>query len=138
MASPMKLSDSFDIIKIAVIVAVILGLGTTLFFIIVAKQPYSAIYLVPDSIIHNPDENTLLFSYGVSSSESGKMDYTLQTYANTTLIKTKNFALNQGEILEERDKITLPPDTLYPVKISLKLTMGSRTEEIHFWVNKEN
>jgi len=65
------------------------------------------------------------------------MEYTLYTYVGETLHKTGNFSLNKGEIFEELVKITLPPDTQYPVKISLNLTSNSATEEIHFWIQDE-
>jgi hypothetical protein len=136
MFPQLKLTNNFDIIIIAVIIAIILGLGTSIFFMVVAKESYSAIYIVPGSIIHNSDDNTVLYAYGVTSSETGKMDYTLDTYLNDNLIKTRQFSLNINEILEERDKITLPPDTQYPSKIGLKLTTKTATEEIHFWLTE--
>jgi hypothetical protein len=127
-----------EIITISVIIAIILGLGTSVFFILIETESYSAIYFVPDSIIHTPNDNTVLYTYGVKSSETRKTDYSLQTYVNTTLIKTKNFTLNKEEILEERDKITLPSDIEYPIKISLNLTTDSETEEIHFWLKTKD
>ena len=137
MFPQLKLTNNFHIVKTAVIIAVILGLGTSIFFLVVAKESYSAIYIVPGSIIHNSEDNTVIYAYGVESSETGNMDYTLHTYVGPTLLKTKYFSLNKGEILDERDKITLPPDTQYPSKISLKLTTNTATEEIHFWLKEK-
>jgi hypothetical protein len=138
MFSSLNLDNRFQVISIAIILAVVLGIFTSVFFIVVNKDSYSAIYIVPDSIIHNPDDNTILYTYGVKSSETGKMDYTLNTYIDTTLIKTRNFSLKPGEILDERDKLTLPPDTQYPSKISLRLITNTATEEIHFWLKEKN
>jgi flagellar basal body-associated protein FliL len=132
-----KKRNKFEIIIIAVIIAIILGLGTSFFFMVVEKDSYSAIYIVPGSIFHSSDDNTVLYTYGVKSSESGKMDYTLYTYVNEKLLKTKYFSLNTGESLDERDKIILPPETQFPSKISLKLTTNTATEEIHFWLNEK-
>jgi hypothetical protein len=129
-----KIENNLDILRIAVIIAIILGLLTSVFFMVIGKDSYSAIYIVPGSILHNSD-NTVLYQYGVKSSESGKMDYTLGTYLNDTLIKTRQFSLNKGEILDERDKITLPADIQYPARISLRLTTNTATEEVHFWLN---
>ncbi len=137
MFPQLKFTDNFEIIKIAVIIAVILGLTTAIFFIVIQKESYSAIYFVPGSITHNSDDNTVLYTYGVKSSETENMEYTLYTYVGETLHKTGNFSLNKGEIFEELVKITLPPDTQYPVKISLNLTSNSATEEIHFWIQDE-
>jgi len=138
MFPQLKLTNNFDVITIAVIIAIIFGLGTSIFFMVVAKESYSAIYIVPGSIIHNSDDNTVLFAYGVKSSEAGKMDYTLYTYVDAKLLKTKYFSLNEGESLDERDKIILPPETQFPSKISLKLTTNTATEEIHFWLNEKS
>jgi hypothetical protein len=128
-----KVENNSDILRIAVLIAIILGLLTSVFFMVIEKDSYSAIYIVPGSILHNSD-NTVLYQYGVKSSESGKMDYTLDTYMNDILIKTRQFSLNKGEILDERDKITLPADIQYPAKISLRLTTNTATEEVHFWL----
>jgi hypothetical protein len=137
MFPQLKPTNNSDIIITAVIIAIILGLGTSIFFMVFAQESYSAIYIVPDSIIHNSDDNTVLYAYGVKSSETGKMDYTLDIYIDATLIKTRNFSLNNGEILDEQDKITLPPNIQYPSKISLKLTTNTATEEIHFWLKEK-
>jgi predicted amidohydrolase len=136
MLPELKFPDNVNIIKTAVIIAVLLGLATAIFFMVIQKESFSEIYIVPGSIDHNSDDKTVLYTYGVKSSETGKMDYFLYTYVDKTLLKTRNFSLNQGEIFEERDKITLPPDTQYPVKISLTLTTNSATEEIHFWIQE--
>jgi hypothetical protein len=126
--------NNFRVIEIVVIIAIILGLATSIFFMVINKEYYSAIYIIPGSIIQNPDDNSVLYSYGVKSSESGKMDYTLDTYLDDKPIKTRQFSLNSGEILEEREKILLPSNILYPSKISLKLKTTTGTEEVHFWL----
>ena len=134
MFSQITKKDNFNLIKIAVIISIILGLGTAIFFLVVNKDSYSAIYIIPDSIQYSQDDNTVLYSYGVKSSESGTMDYTLNTYLNDTHIKTKQFTLNKDEILDERDRIVLPPDIVYPSKISLELSTRTANEEVHFWL----
>jgi hypothetical protein len=134
MFPSLDLDNRFQVVSIAIILAVVLGIFTSVFFIIVNKDSYSAIYIVPNSIIRNSDDNSVLYVYGVKSSETGTKDYTLDTYVDTTLIKSKQFSLKPGEILDERDQITLQPDALYPLKISLKLTTETATEEVHFWL----
>lgn len=136
MSPQLNATENTGIIKIAIIIAIITGLATAIFFIVIQKESYSAIYFVPGSIIHNSDDNTILFTYGVKSSETGKTDYALNIYTGNTLLKTGNFSLNPGEIFEKRDKITLPPDTRYPLKVRLAMTTNSATEEIHFWVKE--
>ena len=136
MLQQIQSKNNFRIITIAVIIAIILGLITAVFFMVVEKDSYSAIYIVPNSVIHNTGDNTVLFAYGVKSSETGTMDYTLDTYVDTTLNKSKQFSLKPGEILDERDQLTLPPDAKYPLKISLKLTTKTAMEEVHFWLRQ--
>jgi len=128
-----KIENNSDILKIAVIIVIILGILTSFFFMVIEKDSYSSIYIVSYSTLNNSD-NTVLYQYGVKSSESGMMDYTLDTYLNNILIKTRQFSLNKGEILDEQDKITLPADIQYPAKISIRLTTKTATEEVHFWL----
>ena len=134
MFPSLDLDDRFQVITIAIILAIVLGIFTTVFFIVVNKDSYSAIYLVPDSIIRSPDNSTVFYAYGVKSSETTTMDYTLNTYAGTTLIKAKQFSLKPGEILDERDQITLQPEATYPLKIGLNLTTKTTSQEVHFWL----
>jgi hypothetical protein len=134
MVQESDLNYQFGNIKIAVIIAIIIGIILSVFFMLVETNSNSSLYIVPNSIIHNHDDNTVLFNYGVKSSESGKMDYTIDTFINDNLIKTKRFSLNKGEILDEQDKIILPSDIQFPSKISLRLTTKTATEEVHFWV----
>jgi hypothetical protein len=134
MFSPFTEKNNFQFLTFAVIITIILGLGTSIFFLLINKESYSAIYIIPDSISHDTNDNSVLYTYGVKSSESGTMEYTLGTYLNNTLIKTKQFTLNKGEILDERDRIVLPVDTVYPLKIRLELSTKTSKEEVHFWL----
>ena len=134
MFPTLDLDNRFQVISIAIILAIVLGIFTSVFFIVVNKDSYSAIYLIPGSIIRNPVDNTVLYAYGVKSSETVTMDYSLDTYVDTTLLKSKQFSLKPGEILDERDQITLQPDAKYPLKIGLQLTTKTATQEVHFWL----
>ena len=135
MAAEFELQNNYQQIKTAVIIAIVLGLVTSVFFLVIEKESYSAIYLLPDSIIHNPDDNTVLYVYGIISSETQKTDYTLDTYVGDELIKTKQFSLINGETFEERVKTVLPAGAQYPEKITLILNTGSKSESIHFWID---
>lgn len=128
--------NSDKTLTIALIAAIILGLGTSFVFLVIDKESYSAIYILQDSIIHDSKSNSVFYTYGVTSFETGRMDYTLDIYLDKTLIKTKPFSLNKGELLEERDNIILPGDITYPTKISLILTSKTTKEEVHFWLTQ--
>jgi len=135
MAAEFGLQNNYQQIKAAVIIAIILGLVTSVFFLMIEKESYSAIYILPDSIVHNPDDNTVLYVYGITSSETQKMNYTLDTYVGNELIKTKQFSLDTGETLEERVKTVLPVGIQYPEKITLILKSGEKSFFVHFWIN---
>jgi hypothetical protein len=123
-----------DVLTYAVIIAIVLGVVTSYFFLAVDKESYSALYILPDSTHFDSASNTVSFEYGVRSFETGSRDYILKIYSANVLVNNKNFSLNPGRILEEAVKISLPQDTRFPVKISLKLTTGTSSEEVHFWV----
>jgi len=132
-----KLINKSEIFTFAIIIALILGLVTSIFFMVYEKDTYSAIYVAPGSIIHNSGNNSVLFSFGVRSSEAGKMDYVLNIYMNKILVETKQFSLDTGESLENRDKISIPPNTQFPLKIELILTTNQGAENVHFWIDEE-
>jgi hypothetical protein len=137
MAPEFELQNNYQQIKKAVVIAIILGMITSIFFLVIEKESYSSLYLVPDSIIHNSDDNTVLYAYGIISSENQKMDYSLHTYIGDELIKTKQFSLNNGETFEERVKTDLPVNISYPEKITLTLKTGLKNESVHFWINNQ-
>ena len=123
-----------DIIAYAAVIAIVLGIITSYFFIFVDKESYSALYITPDSAIYDSSSHTVFFGYGVRSFETGRTDYELDMYSGDVQVNTKNFSLNSGEIFEEQVKIILPQNTQFPDKISLKLNTGKTIEEIHFWL----
>ena len=135
MANQSGDKDTVPVMAVIVMAAIIVGIVTCIFFLIIDKDSYSSIYIMPDSIVHNSTDNSVLFTYGVKSSETGVMNYTLNIYSNSTLVKTKQFTLGKGEILDERSKIVLPPDVEYPCKISLQLSTKATRDEVHFWLN---
>jgi len=127
-------NERIDIIAYAAIIAIALGIIVSIFFISVDKESYSALYIIPNSTIFNSNDNSLIFGYGVRSFETGRTDYELNMYSADVQANNKKFSLNTGEILEERIKIVLPPETQFPDKISLKLNTGKTIEEVHFWL----
>jgi len=123
-----------DVIAYAVIIAIVLGIITSYFFIFVDKESYSALYIIPDSTIFDTTDNSVIFGYGVRSFETGRTDYELIMYSAGVQVNNRTFSLNPGEIFEERVKTILPQDTQIPDKISLKLNTGKVIEEVHFWL----
>lgn len=123
-----------DIIAYAAVIAIVLGVITSYFFIFVDKESYSALYIKPDSMIYDSVSHTVFFGYGVRSFETGKTDYELDMYSGNIQVNNKNFSLNPGEIFEEQIKIILPQNTQFPDKISLRLNTGKTIEEVHFWL----
>ncbi len=134
MFSSLKTYSTYRMFVLTIILAVALGIFTSVFFIIVDRDSYSSIYLVPDSVIHTAGNSTLFFEYGVISSETGRTEYTLETYLDDVPVNNKHFSLNPGEILEERQRVALPANITYPSKISLRLRTPRASEEVHFWL----
>lgn len=126
--------NNFDIIFVTIIIALITGTGITVFFLWIDSDSYSSIYILPDSIVHDSNNNSVFYTYGIKSSESRTMDYNLSIYFNDAFIKSKVFTLNKGENLVVRDMIPLPPNIAYPSKVSLILTTTRAQEEVHFWL----
>lgn len=137
MATEYNVQNSYTLIRTAVIIAIILGMATSVFFLVINKDSYSAIYILPDSVIQIPGDNAVLYAYGITSSETKKTEYTLDTYIGNELVKSRQFSLNTGETLEERVKTILPPGVQYPEKITLTLNTGSKNESVHFWLNDQ-
>jgi len=123
-----------DVITYAVIIAIALGIITSYFFLFVDKESYSALYIIPDSTVFDATDNSVFFGYGVRSFETVRTDYELNMYSAGVQVNNKKFTLNTGEILEERVKLVLPPNTQFPNKISLNLNTGNANEEVHFWI----
>ena len=123
-----------DIITYAAIIAIVLGILTSYFFLFVDRESYSALYIIPNSTTFDATTNSIFFSYGVRLFETGRIDYELVMYSADVPVNTKKFSLNNGEIFEEQVKIILPQNTHFPDKISLKLNTGKTTEEVHFWL----
>jgi hypothetical protein len=125
-----------ELLTIAVVIVIVLGLGISFFFILVERESYSSIYIIPDSIVQDKDAGIVFYTYRVTSSETVPMDYALNIYLDGTLIEAKQFSLNIGELLDERKRIDLPADIKYPAKISLNLSTRTSFEEVHFWLRE--
>ena len=135
MLENLKIKSDFDLFTTIVIASIIIGLGATIFFLWIDTDSYSSLYIVPDSVVHDSYNNSVYYSYGVTSFESRTMNYSLNVYFDNTLLKTKYFALKKGETLDERGMVTLPVNITYPSKISLVLTTANAQEEVHFWLS---
>jgi hypothetical protein len=127
-------NERIDILTYAAIIAIILGIIVSVFFIVVNKESYSTLYIIPNSTIFDSNDNSVSFEFGIRSFESGRTDYALNIFSADVEVNNKKFSLNNGEIFEERIKIILPPETQFPDKISLRLNTGKTIEEVHFWL----
>jgi hypothetical protein len=124
----------FRIIKIVVFFIIVLCIVTSIFFMEINRGSYSSIYIIPNTVVHNINDNSVFYTYGITSSEIKSTDYSLDTYVGGSLVKTKTFSLKNGETLEERVMTRLPAGTEYPVKITLNLSTSSNSESVHFWI----
>jgi hypothetical protein len=134
MLPKINLENKFQAFSIAIVIALLIGTITMAVFILSDKDSYTSIYIIPESIVRTSGNDAVIFSYGVQSMESGPMDYSLQILLNDEIIRTKQFSLKHGENLEEGEKLLLPSDATYPLKVRLLLTTERRSEEVHFWL----
>ena len=124
------------ILEIIVILTIGMGLVLTCFFLYFGQEPYSAMYITPNSIVQNSSNNDVFFIYGVKCEERGETHYNLAIYSGDLLVKNKVFSLKPGETLKEGIRLELPHGTTFPDKISLNLntSASTKTEEVHFWI----
>ncbi|KQC04054.1 MAG: hypothetical protein APR53_00220 [Methanoculleus sp. SDB] len=125
----------YRVLERTIIVAMVLGMALTAFLLFFNTETYSALYLAPDSYSNYAPEGTVSFVYAVISSESGTMAYSASISLGDTTVDKREFILGGGERWEEEITIPLPPQTAFPVKVSVLLTKeNGRTEEVHFWL----
>lgn len=131
--------DMYRILRIAVVTASVLGVLTIAFFLFIADEPYTALYLLPDPSPYTIDDGNIVFSYGLISHEHESTSYTLEFYIDSVLYHTEVFEMRAGETFEGQAIIALPPDASVPlkVKVDLKADSGS-TESVHFWIRDLN
>ncbi|MDG6249478.1 hypothetical protein [Methanocalculus sp.] len=127
--------DVYRLLKVAVIVATMLGVLTVAFFLIFADEPYTALYLIPDPSPYTIDNGNIFFTYGLTNYERGNTVYTLDFYVGTVLYHTETFSMRSGDNFEGQGIIALPIDASLPLKVRLDLKADSgSTESVHFWV----
>jgi uncharacterized membrane protein len=130
--------DMYRILRIAVIVATVLGVVTVAFFLIIADEPYTALYLIPDPAPYTIDNGNIVFTYGLTSHEHESTSYILEFYVDTMLYHTETFEMRAGESFEGQAIIALPLDASFPFKVRMDLkTDSGSTESVHFWVREE-
>ena len=64
--------DIEKIMGAAVLLSILIGLIVTLYFVFAVKEPFTAIYLKPDSYTNYAVNNTLSFIYGIRCFEGKK------------------------------------------------------------------
>jgi hypothetical protein len=89
------------ILETAVFLAIGIGIVLTGIFLYFGQEPYSAIYVTPNSIVPNLTHNTVFFVYGVKSEERSETRYILDIYSGDVIVKNKEFSIRPGETFEE-------------------------------------
>ena len=127
---------TFSEIKIAIVVAIIIGICLACAIIIfdVRTERFSAVYINPDTYSNYPENGTISFTYGINSNELEKTSYTIYIRAGNTLVETKQIELDPKEQYEEKKVIQLPDDVVYPVKISVQYISPYENNEVFFRV----
>jgi hypothetical protein len=121
--------------KGVIIISLLLGAVITSYLIVKMDEPYSAFYVVPDSIQYSGTHNMVSFTFGILSHEKGVTRYTLDMYAGDTLERTREYDINPQGSVEYHEVLPLPANASLPMEIRLQMksSRGDR-EEAHFWV----
>jgi len=127
-------TEEDKVLLAAILVAAGIGIAATMFFLYTGQDSFSVLSIAPDSIIHNPTNNTVSFTYQVKCLERGGSTYSLRVFCGDSQCSSKEFSLKKGDTLEDRTTVDLPSDIMLPAKISLVLDNGVKTEEVHFWI----
>jgi uncharacterized membrane protein len=133
---PVKSNKKYSEIKIAIVIAVIVGICLACAIIIfeIRTERFSAVYINPDTYSNYPENGTISFVYGINSNELTKTSYTIYLRAGGTLVDTKTIELMPHEQYEERKVMQLPEDVAYPVKISVQYISPYENNEVFFRV----
>ena len=95
---------TFSEIKIAIVVAIVIGICLACAIIIfdVRTERFSAVYVNPDTYSNYPENGTISFTYGINSNELEKTGYTIYIRAGNTLVETKQIELIQKNSMKEK------------------------------------
>jgi hypothetical protein len=125
--------------KIAIIISVLIGIAVTSYLIIKMDEPYSGFYLVPESINYSNTDNMVSFTLGILSHEKGATNYHVDIYAGNILERTIQYEINRDESAQYQEKIPLPMNISFPLKISLQLSSDrGGSQETHFWLKNSS
>ncbi|WP_165075694.1 hypothetical protein [Methanogenium sp. MK-MG] len=124
--------------KTAAIIAIIIAIIITGYLFIFTKEQYSSLYIIPESYQNQTFDDRISFTYGVICSEEGGTDYDSQIFLNNELVHTEQFRLNYNEYYEKNEELLLTENVTYPAKVQVILNSEINTEEVHFWLEKEN
>ncbi|MFH1721196.1 MAG: hypothetical protein ABH950_01180, partial [Candidatus Altiarchaeota archaeon] len=98
-----KSADEFSdqvLYEQAILIASIVGIAITLLWSSVGRveyEPFSVLYLVPDSYSNFVSEDMITFRYGVQCFEDGPTGYILKFYLNDENVGRKEFKLNREQ-----------------------------------------
>ena len=123
------------IIIIGIFVSILIGLLVTLYFILAIREPFSVLYIKPDSYSNYIVNNTVSFIYGVRCLEGKKTRYTAEIFLGDIPIGNNTFEMDGGE-KEWVVSADLPADidTRLPVKVKVVLRGPTNVYDVHFWL----
>jgi uncharacterized membrane protein len=126
--------DMDDLMFKAVVAAIIIGALVTAYFVFAVKEPYSALYIKPDSYANYVVNDSISFIYGVRCFEGEDTTYTAEIYLNNVSIGENTFTLEPGKIKEWQVSTDIPDYMQFPVKVRVELASPGNTYETHYWL----
>ncbi len=126
--------ETDDLMFKAVVAAIITGLLVTAYFLFMVKEPYSALYIKPDSYNNYVVNDTISFIYGVRCFEGEETRYRAEIYLNNVSIGENTFSIKPGREKEWQVSTDYPPYMEFPVKVRVELTSPTNSYETHYWL----
>lgn len=118
----------------AILIAIVIGLVTTVTLAYLGQETYSTLYLVPGSFSNYLSGDTTSFTFGVTNAAGRDQVYTAEFYVADELVGTQTLSVAGGSTIEQPVDLTVPRTAKFPLKIGLTITSETASEHVHFWL----
>ncbi len=122
-----------EIIKKSVLAAIFLGFLVTAYLIVEGGEPFSALYIKPESYQNYINDSEASFIYGVFCYEGKPTDYMTEIFLDNESIGANSFMMSEGN-REWQMNFPLPQNTSFPVKVTVVLKTEDTVYETHYWI----
>ena len=137
----MKQDELEDIIFKAAIVAMVASAIVAIYLVwLTSQESYSALYIYPGTYSNyiNASElpKEISFKYGIKNYETGDRVYKVTIFLGNLMVKSKEIKVKKGETFEEEERIVVPKNITFPVKVKITAEVDGTIYEAHFWLKE--